>query len=338
MTKGTIRKLIADRNFGFITTEPGEDLFFHSNELRGVAYNSLREGQQVEFEIGQARSGRPQAIEVRLAQPQGMSAVTTVGGGDENEIRKLIWTYPYAAENHNLELMMSLFTDDVRLVANGTEYNGAEAVRGFYQNIYKDYENIMNKITNIVLDVKNGMASGQAFFMARVEVVGLGLDVSTEGDYSYKFVKADGKWRISELILNARWTQPVTWSYLSSLQAENEIRRLLTTYAYAVDDKDINLLMSLFASDVRLSIPSKELQGAEAAKEYYLGLFASQEKMRHKIFNVELDVKNAMGRAYVTYTGRSMDTGKDSALEGNYRYKFAKVDGKWRISELVMEY
>ncbi len=71
MAKGTIRRLIADRGFGFIKTEEETDLFFHRNELQEVDYDSLTEGQQVEFEIGQGRNGRPQAVRVRPAQPEG---------------------------------------------------------------------------------------------------------------------------------------------------------------------------------------------------------------------------------------------------------------------------
>jgi len=67
MPKGTIRR-IGDHGFGFITTEGGEDLFFHRNQLQGVAYSSLREGQQVEFEVEKGPSGRPKAVKVRLAQ------------------------------------------------------------------------------------------------------------------------------------------------------------------------------------------------------------------------------------------------------------------------------
>ncbi len=67
MPKGTIRRLIAGRGFGFIKTEQEEDLFFHRNELQGVNYYSLREGQEVEFEVGRGRDGRPQAVMVRLA-------------------------------------------------------------------------------------------------------------------------------------------------------------------------------------------------------------------------------------------------------------------------------
>ena len=71
MAKGTIRRLVMDRGFGFIKGETGEDLFFHRSELQGVEYGSLREGQEVEFEVGRGRDGRSQAVKVRLAQPKG---------------------------------------------------------------------------------------------------------------------------------------------------------------------------------------------------------------------------------------------------------------------------
>jgi CspA family cold shock protein len=71
MAKGTIRRLITDRGFGFIKTEEETDLFFHRNELQEVDYDSLTEGQQVEFDIEQGRNDRPQAVRVRLAQPEG---------------------------------------------------------------------------------------------------------------------------------------------------------------------------------------------------------------------------------------------------------------------------
>ena len=67
MPKGTIRRLI-DRGFGFIKTEDETDLFFHRNELEGVEFNSLSEGQEVEFEKGQGRDGRPAAVKVKLAE------------------------------------------------------------------------------------------------------------------------------------------------------------------------------------------------------------------------------------------------------------------------------
>ena len=69
MAKGTIRRLM-DRGYGFIKSEQEEDLFFHSTSLEGVEFNSLSEGQEVEFEKGQGRDGRPVAVKVKLAETQ----------------------------------------------------------------------------------------------------------------------------------------------------------------------------------------------------------------------------------------------------------------------------
>ncbi|MFC1872499.1 cold-shock protein [Chloroflexota bacterium] len=83
MPRSTIKRLM-DRGFGFIKGEGEADLFFHSNDLDGVEFNSLREGQEVEFENGQGRDGRPVAIKVRLAETQLEDAGDDSGdsGGD----------------------------------------------------------------------------------------------------------------------------------------------------------------------------------------------------------------------------------------------------------------
>jgi len=61
--KGTIKKL-TDQGFGFITYEGAEkDLFFHSNELKDVQFNELKEGDVVTFEIGESPKG-PNATNV----------------------------------------------------------------------------------------------------------------------------------------------------------------------------------------------------------------------------------------------------------------------------------
>ena len=54
---GKIKKL-TDKGFGFITQEEGgKDLFFHSNELVGVTYDELREGDDVTFEVTESPKG-----------------------------------------------------------------------------------------------------------------------------------------------------------------------------------------------------------------------------------------------------------------------------------------
>jgi len=63
MAQGTIKRL-TDRGFGFIAQEgEAKDLFFHSNELQGVQFNELREGDKVQFEIAESPKG-PNAVKV----------------------------------------------------------------------------------------------------------------------------------------------------------------------------------------------------------------------------------------------------------------------------------
>ncbi len=84
MSKGTIRRLM-DRGYGFIKAEQGEDLFFHSNSLEGVEFNSLSEGQEVEFEKSQGRDGRPAAVKVRLAEIQVETQVDDSGDDKDSD-------------------------------------------------------------------------------------------------------------------------------------------------------------------------------------------------------------------------------------------------------------
>ncbi len=52
MQQGTIKKLVSDKGFGFIAgSERGKDLFFHVSAVKDVAFDSLFEGQAVEYEM-----------------------------------------------------------------------------------------------------------------------------------------------------------------------------------------------------------------------------------------------------------------------------------------------
>lgn len=54
---GTI-KTLTDRGFGFISREgEAKDLFFHSKDLNGVAFDDLRQGDTVTFEVAEGPKG-----------------------------------------------------------------------------------------------------------------------------------------------------------------------------------------------------------------------------------------------------------------------------------------
>ncbi|MEM7600460.1 MAG: cold shock domain-containing protein [Verrucomicrobiota bacterium] len=57
MPQGTIKKLISDKGFGFISNEEGgSDLFFHRSACTD-SFEELREGDAVEYSIGQSPKG-----------------------------------------------------------------------------------------------------------------------------------------------------------------------------------------------------------------------------------------------------------------------------------------
>ena len=61
---GTVRTIRADKGFGFIKDESGKDYFFHQSAIYGEGINDLREGDAVEFTVGEGPKG-PRAESVR---------------------------------------------------------------------------------------------------------------------------------------------------------------------------------------------------------------------------------------------------------------------------------
>ena len=56
MASGIIKKIITDKGFGFIEYEQ-KDIFFHHSQVEDNAFDSLSEGQTVEFNVGSSPKG-----------------------------------------------------------------------------------------------------------------------------------------------------------------------------------------------------------------------------------------------------------------------------------------
>ncbi|CZR01520.1 cold-shock protein [Trichococcus ilyis] len=63
MEKGTVKWFNAEKGFGFIERENGDDVFVHFSAILGEGFKSLEEGQAVSFEIVDGNRG-PQASNV----------------------------------------------------------------------------------------------------------------------------------------------------------------------------------------------------------------------------------------------------------------------------------
>jgi CspA family cold shock protein len=67
MAQGTVVRMIRDRGFGFIRGEDDREIFFHHSSLPRGVFDSLSEGQPLEYEIETDAQGRGErARDVRL--------------------------------------------------------------------------------------------------------------------------------------------------------------------------------------------------------------------------------------------------------------------------------
>ncbi|TFH28554.1 MAG: cold shock domain-containing protein [Myxococcales bacterium] len=61
---GKIRTIRADKGFGFIKSDANQEYFFHQSAIYGEGIEALREGDSVEFDVGEGPKG-PRAENVR---------------------------------------------------------------------------------------------------------------------------------------------------------------------------------------------------------------------------------------------------------------------------------
>jgi CspA family cold shock protein len=61
MAEGKVKWFNADKGYGFIEREDGDDLFAHFSEIQGDGFKTLDEGQAVSFDVGTGRNGKAQA-------------------------------------------------------------------------------------------------------------------------------------------------------------------------------------------------------------------------------------------------------------------------------------
>jgi len=66
MAKGKVKWFNAQKGYGFITPEEGNDVFVHFNAISMEGYKTLNEGEAVEFDIEDGDKGQ-QATNVKKA-------------------------------------------------------------------------------------------------------------------------------------------------------------------------------------------------------------------------------------------------------------------------------
>lgn len=70
MATGTVKKVISDRGFGFISGEDGKEYFFHRDGLASsLDFDRMSGGERVEFDLQASQRG-PRAVNVRRADAE----------------------------------------------------------------------------------------------------------------------------------------------------------------------------------------------------------------------------------------------------------------------------
>ena len=65
VAQGTVKFFNADKGYGFISRQQGEDVFVHFSNIQGDGYRTLEDGQRVEFDVAPGKKGE-EAQNVRV--------------------------------------------------------------------------------------------------------------------------------------------------------------------------------------------------------------------------------------------------------------------------------
>ena len=65
MPQGTVKWFNAEKGYGFVQQDEGQDVFVHYSQIQTDGFRTLDEGQRVEFDVSQGQKG-PQADNLRV--------------------------------------------------------------------------------------------------------------------------------------------------------------------------------------------------------------------------------------------------------------------------------
>ena len=127
---------------------------------------------------------------------------------------------------------------------------------------------------------------------------------------------------------------------ISRLEDIEAIRSLLVTYANFNDTDDWDRFGSIFADDAHLVITAPfnvDVRSPEAVVTANRGFGDVFRKRRHNIFNVGIDPEQGSGGANFMATFIEIQKNQSMICEGNYRFKFVRENGHWRIGEQIID-
>ena len=127
---------------------------------------------------------------------------------------------------------------------------------------------------------------------------------------------------------------------IAKLEDELEIRKVVYSYCFKQDQRNINAFLELMTDDILFTFRgwALELRGKEELKKFFLEqVFATHEYHMHQVTNLNIQVngENADGEAYLAL--RTSCGGEPQEAGIRYMLQLRKENTQWRLSEIHCE-
>lgn len=129
---------------------------------------------------------------------------------------------------------------------------------------------------------------------------------------------------------------------LELLETRNELLDLISGYAQGFDNHDPELLRTIFTADAVLDLGDAFgcYRGIEAILAAADGFWTGAPHMHHWMANplleIDLDAGTASATTALDCLSTFVATGT-SHIGGNYRDRYVRVDGRWRIAQRILD-
>jgi uncharacterized protein (TIGR02246 family) len=128
---------------------------------------------------------------------------------------------------------------------------------------------------------------------------------------------------------------------LEAVEAELEIRNLVARYARVMDDRDMDVIPSLFTKDARVTSGDgvMDAKGRDFLIDFYEGRFKLLGATHHFVYGMEIAIDGpTAAHGLISGAAEVFRNGVQQVVALRYEDKYEKEDGAWRIAHRHMLY
>lgn len=126
---------------------------------------------------------------------------------------------------------------------------------------------------------------------------------------------------------------------ISTLEAVEEIRRLISEYASNDDNGDLENHLGLFTEDLNFVTPfsDREIRAKETLRDFLSDVWKKITHRKHIITNIIIDVDESESIAKAYWMLDAVQEGVGVQGIGNYLFRLRKTNLGWKIRDIIIE-